>query len=139
MRKGVILAAIAMACLSAMARAALTRPMRVGEHVVRMIGDSAGYRFEPASTTISAGDSVVFLVTSGQPHSVAFDTSAVPQSAAHILSKHMGATLGLLSGPLLLGRAERYVVSFAGISPGRYPFYCLPHLALRMRGEIIVR
>jgi plastocyanin len=141
MRNGVIVAILGVVCLSAMSalHAVVMPHERSGAHVVRMIGDSAGYRFEPASIVISVGDSVVFEVVSGQPHSVAFDTAAVPRPAAHVLSKHMGETLGFLSGPLLLGRTERYVISFADLPPGRYPFYCLPHLASHMRGEVIVR
>jgi len=91
MRNGVIVAIAGVVCLSAMsALDAVVMPHeRSGAHVVRMIGDAAGYRFEPASIAISVGDSVVFEV--------------------------------------------------ADVPPGRYPFYCVPHLALHMRGEVIVR
>src|SRR6185503_11892534 len=109
MRNGVIVAILGVAWLSAMSalHAVVMPHERSGAHVVRMFGDSAGYRFDPASITISVGDSVVFEVVSGQPHSIAFDTTVVPRPAAGVLSKHMGETLGFLSGPLLLGRTER--------------------------------
>jgi plastocyanin len=108
-------------------------------HVVRMIGDASGYRFEPATITIASGESVVFEVASGAPHSVAFDTAAVSPHVARVLSTQMQHTTGLLSGPLLLQSKERYVVSFAGVPAGTYPFVCLPHFALQMKGTVIVR
>lgn len=31
------------------------------------------------------------------------------------------------------------MVSFDGIPSGRYSFYCLPHQALKTKGEVVVR
>jgi plastocyanin len=44
-----------------------------------------------------------------------------------------------LAGPLLVKPGERYGVSFDGIAPGRYAFYCLPHQALQMKGWVVVK
>lgn len=108
-------------------------------HEIRMIGDASGYRFEPASVSIAPGDTVVFLVVSGQPHTVAFDTTAIAPVIARTLGMRMRDKIGTLSGPLLLASHDRYVIDFAGIPAGRYPFVCLPHAALKMSGEVVVR
>lgn len=108
-------------------------------HVVRMVGDDKGYRFEPARLTIASGDSVIFQVASGQPHSIAFDTTAMAPATARVLSARMREQIAPLSGPLLLKTADRYGISFAGVPAGRYPFFCLPHLALQMKGEVTVQ
>ena len=108
-------------------------------HEIRMIGDAGGYRFEPARLSIAEGDSVVFRVVSGQPHTVAFDTTAITAGVAHTLDAHMADRIGRLSGPLLVMAGDRYVISFADLPAGRYPFFCLPHLGVRMTGEIVVQ
>jgi plastocyanin len=126
--------------LIVMTAAAWQFPLRgARRHEVRMIGDSAGYRFEPARLSIARGDTVVFRVVSGQPHTVAFDTAAIATGVARELDAHMSDRIGKLSGPLLLLAGDRYVISFADLPAGRYPFFCLPHLGLRMRGEIVVQ
>lgn len=117
------------------------RPSRGGArlHEIRMIGDASGYRFEPARLSIARGDSVVFRVVSGQPHTVAFDTTAITAGVAHALDARMSNRIGRLSGPLLLMAGDRYTISFDDLPSGRYPFFCLPHLGLRMTGEIVVQ
>jgi plastocyanin len=107
-------------------------------HVVRMIGDAKSFRFDPARVEIASGDTVVFEVVSGQPHDVAFDTTITPE-AARRLSLAMRDQLAPLAGPLLVKPGDHYAVSFDGIGAGRYPFYCLPHQALRMTGEVVVQ
>lgn len=104
-----------------------------------MVGDAAGYRFEPASVSIAPGDTVVFLVVSGQPHTVAFDTTVISPGVARELATRMRDKIGTLSGPFLLSPGDRYAISFANVPAGRYPFFCLPHLALHMAGEVVVR
>lgn len=108
-------------------------------HEVRMVADDRGYRFEPATVRIARGDSVAFVVVSGQPHSVAFDTAAIGGQSAHLLSARMKEQIAPLSGPLLLSPGQRYTISFADLPSGHYPFFCLPHLTLRMKGEVIVQ
>jgi plastocyanin len=44
-----------------------------------------------------------------------------------------------LSGVLITQPNATYQVSLAGLSAGRYRFYCLPHLALGMTGQIVVQ
>jgi plastocyanin len=136
-----ITAALGAAILAGAGSTSPRSPARVGArtHEIRMIGDASGYRFEPANVSIAQGDTVVFLVVSGQPHTVAFDTTAIAPAVARTLGMRMHDKIGTLSGPLLLASRDRYVIDFAGMPAGRYPFVCLPHAALKMAGEIVVR
>lgn len=109
------------------------------EHVVRMLADSRGYRFEPLSLEIRQGDKVRFVMVSGGPHNIAFDTAGVPESAKARLAENTSSSMGNFMGPMLLNPDEAYIVSFAGLPPGTYRFHCLPHLAMGQRGTITVR
>jgi plastocyanin len=104
-----------------------------------MAGDAKGFRFEPEHLEITSGDTVIFEAVSGQPHDVAFDTTGLASSDVRRLSMRLHDQIAPLAGPLLVKPGERYVVAFDGITPGRYPFYCLPHRAVQMKGEVIVR
>jgi plastocyanin len=106
---------------------------------VQMLGDAKGYRFEPASITIKAGDGVKWVNTSGGPHNVNFWSDSIPSGAAAILGKNMPQTTSPLTGPLLLTPNQTYIVSFAGAPPGTYHYYCTPHLALGMKATITVQ
>jgi plastocyanin len=108
-------------------------------HTVKMIGDAQGYRFDPANITIKAGDAIDFVVagTIG-PHNVAFDPATVPADSKAQLNANMIGAISELSSPLLMNPPEHYVLSFAGIKPGKYPYHCTPHLAMGMKGEITV-
>lgn len=107
--------------------------------VVRMLGDAKGYRFEPASIKARAGDVVRFVNVSGGPHNVSFWADSLPPGAAAQVQRNMGPTMSPLSGALITQPNATYQVSLAGLSPGRYRFYCLPHLGLGMTGQIVVR
>jgi plastocyanin len=108
-------------------------------HVVRMVGDANGFRFEPQHLEIASGDTLVFEVASGQPHDVAFDTAGVAPATVRQLSMRVHDQIAPLAGPLLVKPGERYGVSFDGIAPGRYAFYCLPHQTLQMKGWVVVK
>ncbi|MEO7520553.1 MAG: plastocyanin/azurin family copper-binding protein [Gemmatimonas sp.] len=108
-------------------------------HVVRMLGDEQGYRFEPANLTVQQGDSVRFLLVSGGPHNVAFDSTAIPAGATERLAATMPAQIAPLMGAMLLNAGETYTLSFDGMPPGAYPYQCTPHLAMNQRGIITVR
>jgi plastocyanin len=118
---------------------AAARSTATHSHVVRMVGDATSFRFEPSTLEIASGDTVVFEVVSGQPHDVAFDTTAIAPAVVRQLSVRLRDQIAPLAGPLLVQPGERYAVAFDGIGAGRYPFYCLPHQALRMKGEVVVR
>jgi plastocyanin len=106
---------------------------------VNMVGDAKGYRFEPSSITIKAGDGVKWVNVSGGPHNVTFWPDSIPSGAAAVLGKNMAQTTAPLTGPLLITPNQTYIVSFAGAPTGTYHFYCTPHLALGMKGTITVQ
>jgi plastocyanin len=105
---------------------------------VQMIGDASGYRFVPATVTIKAGDTVRWTNVSGGPHNVTFWSDSIPKSAAARLQANMTQPMSPLSGPLLAAPNATYSVSFAGLSAGRYSYYCMPHLALGMKATVVV-
>src|SRR5437763_5781008 len=107
-------------------------------HVVKMLGDAKGYRFSPARLTISAGDRVRFVVTSGAPHNVAFDDASIPADMREQLDSNMDDKTSPLTGDLKMNAGDSFTVSFAKIKPGTYPYYCTPHRAVGMTGVIIV-
>ena len=107
-------------------------------HEITMVGDGASYRFEPANVKIRSGDVVRFVMTSGGPHNVAFDAEKIPDAAEAALDANMPDRMQPLSGKLLTNAGESYTVSFAGVAPGAYPYYCMPHMAMGMQGTITV-
>jgi len=107
---------------------------------VNMVGDAKGYRFEPANFTIKTGDGVKFVVVSGGPHNVAFDPAAIPADVKGQLDANMGTDkMGELSSNMKMQPGESVTVSFGGIKAGQYPYHCVPHLALNMKGVITVQ
>lgn len=108
-------------------------------HTVKMVGDDKGYRYEPANLTIKSGDAVKFVMVSGGPHNVAFEPAAVPADSKAQLDANMDNKMSELSSPLMMNPNEEYTVSFGGIKPGVYPFFCTPHLAMNMKGTITVQ
>jgi plastocyanin len=108
-------------------------------HVVRMVGDTKSFRFEPATITAHVGDVVRFVNVSGGPHNVTFSEDAIPAAAAETLQNNMGKTIGSLSSTMLTEHNEVYTVSLAGLPAGTYKYYCLPHQAMNMTGRIRVR
>lgn len=106
---------------------------------VKMVGDEKGYRFEPADIKIKAGDGIKFIMVSGGPHNVAFDPATIPADVKPQLSANMPNQQGELSSPLLSNPNDNYIISFANVKPGSYPFHCTPHLAMGMKGTITVQ
>jgi plastocyanin len=106
---------------------------------VKMLGDAGGYRFDPPSLTIKRGDGVRWTVVTGQPHDVTFWADSIPPLAVPTLRANMPQTIAPLTGPLLLNPSQTYTTSFGGAPAGTYHYYCTPHLALGMKGTIIVQ
>jgi plastocyanin len=107
---------------------------------VNMVGDAKGYRFEPANITVKQGDGIKFVVSSGGPHNVAFDPATIPADVKPQLDANMGTDkMGELSSNMKTNNGESVTISFANIKPGQYPFHCVPHLALNMKGVITVQ
>jgi plastocyanin len=108
-------------------------------HDVNMELDGSNYKFNPSSLVIKAGDVVRYHNKSGGPHNVSFWPDSVPKGAADILKQNMPNQMAPLEGPLLTEPDAVYQVSFAGAPKGVYKFFCLPHLALGMKGAITVQ
>ena len=108
-------------------------------HDVNMELQGNTYKFDPSTITVKAGDVINFHDKSGGPHNVSFWPDSIPSGAADALKKNMPDQMAPLEGPLLTEPDQVYKVSFAGAPTGEYKFYCLPHLALGMRGKITVQ
>jgi plastocyanin len=109
-------------------------------HEVKMVGDAKGYRFEPANITVKQGDGIKFVVTSGGPHNVAFDPANIPADVKPQLDANMGSDkMSELSSNMKMNPGDAVTISFANIKPGQYPYHCVPHLALGMKGVITVQ
>jgi len=105
---------------------------------VRMEFDGKLYHFIPAELTIKTGDVINFHNVSGGPHNVSFWADSIPQGAAAVLTAAMPNQMQPLSGNMLVEQDAVYTVSFAGAPVGEYKYYCLPHLAMGMKGKLTV-
>jgi plastocyanin len=108
-------------------------------HDVNMVLEGSKYIYQPAELTIKAGDVVRFHNVSGGPHNVSFWADSVPKGAADPLKAGMPDQMAPLEGPLLTEPNSTYQITFAGVPTGEYKFYCLPHLALGMKGKLTVQ
>ena len=115
-------------------------------HEVRMVMAGSTARFEPATVTVHPGDQVRFINVSGGPHNIAFDRASIPADVKPVLSANMPNQIDELWGPLMSTPNATYTISFAGVKPGRYAFFCVPHMydrtgsvATGMKGTIVVR
>lgn len=106
---------------------------------VKMVGDASGYKYDPASLSVKVGDAVKFTVVSGPPHNVSFYADSIPSGAQTQLAANMPNPMSPLTSPLFNNPGESYTVSFAGVPKGTYKFFCTPHQALGMHGQITVQ
>jgi plastocyanin len=97
------------------------------------------YRFSPARVTAAPGDILVFKVVSGAPHSIVFEGKELPAAARTALSQALGSRQGELTSPMLAKNGAVYRLVVPKLPEGNYPYFCLPHRAYDMRGEIIVK
>ncbi len=108
-------------------------------HVVHMVQDGEAFLFKPATVTIEQGDFVKFIMVAGGPHNVAFDPEKIPDDVEPHLSANTPNRISALAGPLLMDPNDSYTMSFANIKPGRYQYFCMPHVTMGMVGTITVR
>ena len=106
---------------------------------VKMTGDAKGYRFEPATINAKAGDQIVFTNTMGGPHNVTFWADSIPAGTATALSADMPKASAPLTSPLFETDGETWTMNTAGLKPGSYKFYCMPHAPLGMHGELVIQ
>ncbi len=128
---------------AATAPAGTMAPVTGTMHEVKMIGDAKGFRFEPSTITIKEGDGIKFENEGGGPHNVSFDAATVPADVKAQLNANFGADKdpnGDLASKLTAVTAgDAITISFAGIKPGTYDFFCLPHKMMGMTGKVTVQ
>lgn len=107
-------------------------------HEVKLIQQGSQFRFEPSSLTVKSGDQVKFTLVSGGPHNVAFDAEQIADDREAALAKDMPEQMAPLASRILKD-GESYTVSLDGVKPGTYPFFCMPHAAMGMKGSITVQ
>jgi len=132
--KILILLPVAWVALSEAAEAQRTHRIRMEANP-----DAETYSFNPSRVTARPGDVLVFRVTSGAPHSVVFESEGLSEPAHEALNGAMSRRSGDLSSPLLTTEGAEYRIVVPALSPGTYRFFCLPHRAYDMRGELRVR
>jgi len=108
-------------------------------HDVNMVLDGSNYKYDPSSLVINAGDVVRFHNKSGGPHNVSFYPDSIPAGAADLLKQRMPDQMSPLQGSLLTDPDAVYEINFAGAPKGVYKFFCLPHVALNMKGNLTVQ
>jgi plastocyanin len=110
------------------------------KRVVRLeaVPEKDSYRFTPARITARPGDVLVFQTVSGAPHSIVFEGADLSEATHEAMNGAMGRRTGDLSSPLLTSNGAEYRVVVPRVAPGTYHFYCLPHRAYDMRGELQV-
>jgi plastocyanin len=94
------------------------------------------YRFSPVLITARPGDVLRFRAGSGTPHSIVFEGAGLSEQAREALNGAMSRRAGDLSSPLLTSVGAEYRVVIPQLPPGLYHFYCLPHRAYDMRGQL---
>jgi plastocyanin len=135
MKHGVVSVAVAAALVVGAAAQAGAQAV----HEIRMTSSGKGeFRFDPASVTARRGDVLLFRAVKGGPHSVVFEGRGVSGPDRERLNEAMPRRAGDLSSPLLTDGAE-YRVVVPAVAAGTYRFFCLPHKAYDMKGEMTVR
>jgi plastocyanin len=123
----------------AVTSSATAAPITGTTHEVSMVGDDKGYRFEPATLTVKAGDGIKFVNTSGGPHNIAFDAATTPEDVKAQLIANIPNGTADMSSPMMTAPNETWTVSMGNVKPGTYTLICTPHLAMGMRMEVIVQ
>jgi plastocyanin len=109
-------------------------------HIIRLEVDAERdiHRFVPGRITARAGDILVFRVSSGAPHAVAFEGSGLATTARDQLQAALPDRVSDLQGPVLPRNGMEYKVTVPRLPAGTYRFYSSPHRAYEMRGELII-
>jgi len=107
-------------------------------HEVQMIQEGPNtFKFVPAELTIKAGDAVTFKGVSGLAHDVAFYKDSIPAGAEAVLNANIQNKPQDLATEMVQD-GNSTTVSFAGAPAGDYKYYCIPHMAMNMKGIIHV-
>lgn len=82
-----------------------------------VVWGGADARTEPAELTLAPGEYVQFVTGDSWIHEIRFDADAMSAEAAAFM-----AGFDQLASPPLVSRGSRFVLSFVGAPPGRYPY-----------------
>ncbi|MGH2754503.1 MAG: cupredoxin domain-containing protein [Actinomycetota bacterium] len=97
-----------------------------------------GQRFEPETLTVQAGDTITFVNSSNETHTVTAYEDEIPDGAAYFASGDFSneeEARADLSGGLIDPEAT-YEITLD--EPGTYQYFCIPHEGAEMTGEIVV-
>ena len=122
--------AFMMAALVISSCALLASPALAADQTVKMGSDGGLLVFEPATVTVSKGDTVTWENNKMAPHNVVFDANTIPggKDTADKLS----------NSKLTFSPGESYSSTF-DVEPGEYSYYCAPHRGAGMVGKVIVK
>jgi plastocyanin len=102
-------------------------------------------RFQPNLITARAGDTLVFRNGRGGPHNVQFADDSLSDVQHRLIDAAMPDRPKVawsrdvpLAGPLLVLDGDVYRIEVPALPPGRYRFFCTPHVGGGMRGELVV-
>ena len=102
-------------------------------------------RFVPAVISARAGDTLAYVNGRGGPHNVQFADDSLSDEAHRLIDAAMPERPRVawsrdvpLAGPLLVLDGDTYKVVVPALPPGRYRFFCTPHLSGGMRGDLVV-
>jgi plastocyanin len=102
-------------------------------------------RFSPSIITARPGDTLVFINGRGGPHNVQFADDSISDQVHRLIDAAMPDRPKVkwsrdvpLAGPLLVLDGDTYKVVVPELPPGRYRFFCAPHLMGGMRGELFI-
>ena len=110
--------------------AVLSAPAFAADQTVKMGSDGGLLVFEPATVTVSQGDTVTWENNKMAPHNVIFDANGVP-GGKDVADK-------LTNKQLTFSPGESYSSTF-DVEPGEYTYYCAPHRGAGMVGKVIVQ
>jgi plastocyanin len=107
-------------------------------HDIRLEADpkKETYRFTPPLITARPGDVLLFRAGKGVPHSIVFESAGLTEATHEALNGSMSRRAGDLSSPMLTSEGSEYRIVVPRVPPGIYHFYCLPHRAYDMRGQL---
>jgi plastocyanin len=106
--------------------------------VIRLDTDAekGSYRFTPNIVNARPGDVLVFKAVRGAPHNIVFEAADLNEATHEAMNGAMLRRTGDLSSPLLTEDGAEYRMTVPRVAPGTYRFYCLPHRAYDMRGQL---
>ncbi|MBA2627899.1 MAG: cupredoxin domain-containing protein [Gemmatimonadales bacterium] len=107
-------------------------------HDVDMVMEGTQPKFVPASVTVKAGDVIRFHNKSGAPHNVNFWPDSIPSNAASAIS--ITPNTSALDSEMIMEQDGVITVTLNNSAPaGTYKFYCMPHLAMGMKGQLTIQ